>query len=80
MDVFLPNNQEGELITGEVDPVRQAEVFRQLRAQTVVITMGGDGAVLVSHKSGYGPACSKCRSWTALAAVMPSMRDISPAY
>ena len=49
VDVFLPNNFEGELITGEKDPVRQAEVFQRLGADTTIITMGGAGAVLV-HK------------------------------
>jgi sugar/nucleoside kinase (ribokinase family) len=49
VDVFLPNNQEGELITGESDPLRQAEVFRNLGAGTVVITRGGEGAVLVQE-------------------------------
>jgi sugar/nucleoside kinase (ribokinase family) len=48
VDVFLPNNHEAALLTGESDPVKQAEVFRRLGAKTVVITMGGEGAVLVS--------------------------------
>ena len=47
VDVFLPNNHEAELITGESDPLRQADVFRRLGAGTAVITMGGEGAVLV---------------------------------
>jgi sugar/nucleoside kinase (ribokinase family) len=47
VDVFLPNNHEGEMITGEHDPLRQAEVFAQLGAGTSIITMGGAGAVLV---------------------------------
>jgi len=51
VDVFLPNNHEAELITGERDPVRQAEVFHQLGAGTAVITMGGDGAVLVNKQA-----------------------------
>jgi sugar/nucleoside kinase (ribokinase family) len=50
VDVFLPNNHEAQLITGETEPVRQAERFRQLGAGTVVITLGGDGAVLVNEK------------------------------
>lgn len=50
VDVFLPNNHEGESITGEKDPLRQAEVFHKLGARTAVITMGGDGSVLVSDK------------------------------
>jgi sugar/nucleoside kinase (ribokinase family) len=51
VDVFLPNNHEGELMTGEKDPVKQAEAFRKLGADTVVITMGGEGSVLV-HAGG----------------------------
>jgi sugar/nucleoside kinase (ribokinase family) len=47
VDVFLPNNHEAEIITGERDPLRQAEVFHSLGARTAVITRGGDGAVLV---------------------------------
>jgi len=51
VDVFSPNNHEAGLMTGESDPVKQAEVFRRLGAKTVVITMGGEGAVLVNDKS-----------------------------
>src|SRR6266513_3289654 len=47
VDVFLPNNFEGELITGEKDPLKQAEVFQRLGAGTTIITMGAEGAVLV---------------------------------
>lgn len=47
VDVFLPNHFEGELITGEKDPLRQAAVFQRLGAGTTIITMGGEGAVLV---------------------------------
>ena len=47
VDVFLPNHQEAEIITGERDPVRQAETFSRLGAGTTIITMGGEGAVLV---------------------------------
>jgi sugar/nucleoside kinase (ribokinase family) len=49
VDVFLPNNHEAQLITGESDAVRQAEVFRGLGAGTAVITMGSEGAVLVQE-------------------------------
>jgi sugar/nucleoside kinase (ribokinase family) len=48
VDVFLPNNHEGELITGEKDPVKQAELFHRMGAGTAVITMGGDGSLLVT--------------------------------
>ena len=47
VDVFLPNNLEGEIITGEKDPLKQAEIFHRLGAATSIITMGGEGAVLV---------------------------------
>jgi sugar/nucleoside kinase (ribokinase family) len=50
VDVFLPNNHEAELITGEPDPIRQAELFQRLGAGTVIITLGGDGAVLVNRQ------------------------------
>jgi sugar/nucleoside kinase (ribokinase family) len=49
VDVFLPNNHEAELITGEQDVLRQAEVFRQAGAGTVIITMGDQGSVLISE-------------------------------
>lgn len=47
VDVFLPNNHEAELISGEKDSLEQAEFFRRLGAGTTVITLGGEGAVLV---------------------------------
>ena len=47
VDVFLPNNDEAEQITGECDPLRQAEQFHRLGAGTVVVTLGGAGSVLV---------------------------------
>jgi sugar/nucleoside kinase (ribokinase family) len=50
VDVFLPNRDEAEVITGEADPLRQAETFRRLGVGTAVITLGGDGAVLVNDR------------------------------
>jgi sugar/nucleoside kinase (ribokinase family) len=44
-DVFLPNNDEGETITGLKDPVAQAFRFREAGAKAVIITCGGQGAV-----------------------------------
>ncbi|HEV3120230.1 MAG TPA: carbohydrate kinase family protein [Gemmataceae bacterium] len=49
VDLFLPNNHESEMITGEKEPLRQAEAFRKLGAGTVVITMGENGALLVNE-------------------------------
>jgi sugar/nucleoside kinase (ribokinase family) len=50
VDVFLPNSHEAEMITGERDPVRQAETFRRLGAGTAIVTLGGDGAVVVGER------------------------------
>jgi sugar/nucleoside kinase (ribokinase family) len=50
VDVFMPNDHEAELMTGEHDPVGQAESFRKLGASTVIITQGGAGAILASPK------------------------------
>jgi sugar/nucleoside kinase (ribokinase family) len=48
-DVFLPNSDEGELITGLADPLAQAEKFRAAGAKTVVITQGDRGTLLVEE-------------------------------
>jgi sugar/nucleoside kinase (ribokinase family) len=48
VDVFLPNNHEAEYITGEYDPVSQAECFHRLGVKTAIITLGDRGAVLVA--------------------------------
>jgi sugar/nucleoside kinase (ribokinase family) len=50
VDVFLPNNHEAELITGEKVPLRQAEVFRRLGVGTAIVTCGGEGTVLVDER------------------------------
>lgn len=47
-DVFLPNHDEAQLLTGLSDPVAQAERFAACGAGAVVITCGGEGSVLVS--------------------------------
>ncbi|MSQ95749.1 MAG: carbohydrate kinase family protein [Gemmataceae bacterium] len=49
VDVFLPNDHEAELITGEKDPLKQAAVFQRLGAGTTIITMGGGGSILVQQ-------------------------------
>jgi sugar/nucleoside kinase (ribokinase family) len=51
VDVFLPNNHEAGIITGEPDPVKQAEIFHKMGAGTAVVTLGGEGAVLVSDRT-----------------------------
>jgi sugar/nucleoside kinase (ribokinase family) len=49
-DVFLPNSDEAELITGLADPLAQAEKFRAAGVQTVVITRGEQGTLLVEKE------------------------------
>ena len=49
VDVFLPNNHEAELITGECDPMRQAERFHALGAKTAIVTLGERGSVLATE-------------------------------
>jgi sugar/nucleoside kinase (ribokinase family) len=49
VDVFLPNDHEAELILGEKDALRQAERFHQMGANTVIITRGDRGSVLVGQ-------------------------------
>ena len=48
-DVFLPNTDEARVLTGEDDPLRQAERFAAAGAGAVVITCGGEGSVVVSQ-------------------------------
>ncbi|MBI1347391.1 sugar kinase [bacterium] len=44
-DVFLPNNDEAAVITGESEPWQQAARLRAAGCGTVVITCGADGAI-----------------------------------
>ena len=80
VDVFMPNNHEAELITGEKEPVRQAELFRQMGARTAVITLGADGARAGERKwPVYVPESSRCRSWTGAEEAMPLGQATSSA-
>ncbi|MDH7485320.1 MAG: sugar kinase [Anaerolineae bacterium] len=44
-DVFLPNDDEAALLTGETDPERQAAAFLTLGCGTAVITLGERGVL-----------------------------------
>jgi sugar/nucleoside kinase (ribokinase family) len=50
-DVFLPNEDEAAVLTGQTDPIAQAQRFVDLGAGAVVITCGGQGSVLVSGQT-----------------------------
>ena len=45
-DLFLPNRDEAEIITGLTSPVEQARRFRDQGVRCAVVTCGGQGAVL----------------------------------
>lgn len=46
-DYFITNNDEARRITGQSDPIRQAESLRELGAKTAVVTQGEQGALLI---------------------------------
>jgi sugar/nucleoside kinase (ribokinase family) len=46
VDFFLPNRDEARQLTGEQDPERQAAVFNEAGAATVIITMGSGGLLV----------------------------------
>jgi sugar/nucleoside kinase (ribokinase family) len=48
VDVFMPNDHEAELLTGEADAHKQAEIFLQAGCQVAIITKGSRGALLMS--------------------------------
>jgi sugar/nucleoside kinase (ribokinase family) len=50
LDVFLPNDDEAEMILGEADPHRQALRFQEMGAGCVVITRGEQGSILVQDR------------------------------
>ncbi|MFT3882036.1 MAG: carbohydrate kinase family protein [Gemmatales bacterium] len=50
VDVFLPNDDEAQVILGESDPRQQALRFHEMGAKTVVITCGEHGSFLVNNK------------------------------
>lgn len=50
VDAFHANTDEARIILGELDPLKQAQTLHRMGAKTAVITMGGDGCVLVNEK------------------------------
>lgn len=52
-DVFKPNVDEARLITGESEPLRQARLFREMGANTVIISQGGEGSLLMNDEGTY---------------------------
>lgn len=56
-DLFMPNCDEAATITGIDDPLRQAEYFHTAGADTVVITCGKQGAVLINDRVRLRAGC-----------------------
>ena len=52
-DVFMPNEDEALIMTGESDPWRQAEMFRAAGVRTAIITRGGQGCLIVSDEGRF---------------------------
>ena len=50
VDCFLPNSDEAALILGPGSPADHARAFHAMGARLVVITMGGEGAVVVGDE------------------------------
>lgn len=53
VDVFVPNNDEAEILTGVSDPAQQAEIFLHAGCQIAIITRGHLGALLKSANEQY---------------------------
>jgi sugar/nucleoside kinase (ribokinase family) len=43
VDVFVPNEDEARILTGEIEPARQAKALRRAGARVAVITRGNQG-------------------------------------
>jgi sugar/nucleoside kinase (ribokinase family) len=52
-DVFLPNQDEAAIITGESDPWRQSDILLECGVKTIVITRGGEGVVVRTHQTAF---------------------------
>ena len=61
VDVFLPNADEGTLITGEPEPRIQAKAFHEMGADTVVITQGSMGVIATSGNELVEAGCFSVR-------------------
>ncbi len=48
-DYFMPNDDEGRVITGKDDPVEQAKFFVDAGAKACVITCGSEGSIYYSN-------------------------------
>lgn len=56
-DVFKPNFDEARLITGHSHTRNQVRIFRDLGAQTVIISMASEGSVLANRDGVFLAGC-----------------------
>jgi sugar/nucleoside kinase (ribokinase family) len=56
-DVFKPNADEARLITGKSNTRDQAQIFRDLGAGAVIISMGGEGCLLANGEGSFRAGC-----------------------
>jgi sugar/nucleoside kinase (ribokinase family) len=55
-DVFKCNSDEARLITGESDNFRQAHALHGMGAATAIVSLGGDGSLLVNRDGAWHAA------------------------
>ena len=55
-DVFLPNQDEAAIMTGESDAWRQSEILLECGAKTIVITRGAEGAIVRTRQAAFSAA------------------------
>jgi sugar/nucleoside kinase (ribokinase family) len=55
-DVFLPNQDEAAIITGESDAWRQSEILLKCGAKTIAITRGAEGVVVRTEQAAFSVA------------------------
>jgi sugar/nucleoside kinase (ribokinase family) len=53
VDVFVPNEDEARVLTGEVDPHLQARALADAGATAVIVTRGPDGAVVCGRDGSF---------------------------
>jgi len=56
VDVFVPNEDEARVLTGQADPHRQARLLAEAGAKIVIVTRGAAGAVVCHQGNSFDVA------------------------
>ncbi|MCA9042310.1 MAG: carbohydrate kinase family protein, partial [Planctomycetaceae bacterium] len=56
-DYFMPNDDEAQLLTGLTDPLDQARKLRDAGVETILITCGNQGTVVLSEQEEFRTRC-----------------------